>query len=305
MRLMRKSISSLCIFTCLFLFLSPVHAKKSSDDFFKHVEEAASWIKETLHTTPELLVVLTAGIEGIEDSLKDKVIISSADVPHFPVAHAQGHEGKLIFGLFEGKGVVLMKGRYHYYEGLSPQQVVFPYFVLQKLGVKTVITTNAVGGINYDLNPGDIVMLKDHINGLGDNPLRRIAMEFPENQFTDMTQPYDLGLRNMTKDIAKYLNISLKEGVYIATMGPSYETKAEIAMFRLFGADVVGMSTVFEVISCNFLKLKVLSFSCVANPAADRHTGNMNHEEVLHAMHEMGPRLKTLIENCMKKILKP
>lgn len=274
----------------------------AESSFFSKVEEASSFLKRKINIAPELLVVLTAGIEGVEDVLQDKIIISSCDIPNFPIAKAKGHAGKLIFGTFGEKGVVLMKGRCHYYEKLSPEEVVFPYFVLNKMGVKTMITTNAVGGIRHDLNVGDIVLVKDHINFMSDNPLRGIAIQFSENQFTDMTMPYDYELRKIAIEEANSLNYVLKEGIYIATMGPSYETKSEIKMFRMLGADVVGMSTVFEVITCNFLKMKVLAFSCVSNPAADRHDGNMSHEEVLLAMNELGPRLRILIENCMKRI---
>lgn len=292
---MRKKL----LFFTFLCFCSTLFAKSP---FLSNVDEAAAWLQDNVPIKPKMLVVLTAGIEGLEDSLQDKVVISSQDIPHFPQAHAQGHAGKLIFGTFEGKPVVLMKGRYHYYEGIEPQDVVFPYFVLAKLGIQTMITTNAVGGIRHDLNPGDIVLVKDHINYMSENPLRGIAIQFPENQFTDMTAPYDRQMAQIAFDVAGSMNFPLKEGVYVATMGPNYETKAEIRMFRNFGADVVGMSTVFEVIACNFLKIRTLAFSCVCNPAADRHSGNMNHEEVLAAMKQMGPNLKMLIEGCLKQI---
>jgi purine-nucleoside phosphorylase len=274
----------------------------ANSTFFDNVDEASIWLEKHVNTRPELLVVLTAGIEGLEDSLRDKVVVSCKEIPHFPQAHAQGHAGQLIFGTFDGRPVVLMKGRYHFYEGIEPQDVVFPYFVLSKLGVNKMITTNAVGGIRNDLNAGDIVLIKDHINYMSANPLRGIATQFPEHQFTDMTAPYDAHLAQTAKEVAQALHLPLKEGVYVATMGPNYETKSEIRMFRSFGADVVGMSTVFEVIACNFLKIQILAFSCVCNPAADRHAGNMNHEEVLAAMKQMGPNLLMLIEGCILAI---
>jgi purine-nucleoside phosphorylase len=286
------------IFLFSVVFISSLFCNQQ---FFTDVEEAASWISDKINIKPEILVVLTAGIEGLEDNLENKVTISSNDIPHFPSAHAKGHEGKIIFGTYNKKNIVLMKGRYHYYEGLTPQQVVFPYFVLQKLGVKKMITTNAVGGIRFDLQAGDIVLIKDHINYMSENPLRGVAI-WCSNQFTDMTEPYNLEMAQIAKDVSHELKLSLKEGVYIATMGPNYETKSEIKMFRGFGADVVGMSTLFEVIACNFLDIKVLAFSCVANSAADHCVGKLSHEEVLTALNQMGPKLKLLIENCIQKM---
>lgn len=290
------------MFKKIFLFvIFSTFSVFTNNSFFSKLEETTTYLKSRIKTPPELLIVLTAGIEGLEEVLQDKVVISNKDILHFPKAMAKGHSGELIFGTFEGHGIVLMKGRYHYYEDLEPQDVVFPYFVLKNLGVKNVIITSAVGGIRYDLNPGDIVLLKDHINFMNNNPLKGIAMYYP-NQFTDMTNAYDSELSKIAIEEANKLNYTLKEGVCIDTMGPNYETKSEIKMFRSFGADVVGMSTVFEVLAFNFLEIKVLAFCCVSNPAADRHEGILSHAEVLYEMNQMGPRLKHLLESCMKRI---
>lgn len=243
------------------------------------------------------------GIEDVESVVTDIQVISSEDISNFPTTRIQGHAGKLIFGKIDGIDVVLLKGRYHFYEGHTARDVVFPYFVLNAMGVKSVITTNAVGGIRHDLDPGDIMLVTDHINYMGTNPLIDIAMERKTNQFTNMTMPYDLTLQNIAKEEAQQLEIELKDGVYISTTGPSYETKSEIKMFRSFGADTVGMSSVFEVIACNFLNMRVLTFSCIANPAADRHKGNMTHDEVIEAMGKMGPKLSELIIKCSSRIL--
>jgi purine-nucleoside phosphorylase len=249
------------------------------------------------------MMMLTGGIDGPELLLTDKQEIVTTEIPYFPSATVQGHSGKLIFGKLHGKGVVILKGRFHYYEGLSPQQVVFPYFVLHQLGVQSLITVNAVGSIRNDLNAGQIVMVTDHINYLGQNPLRGIAFQCARNQFTDMTNAYDAEYQKLAQKVAQEQNMELKQGIYIATSGPSFETKTEIKAFRQWGADVVGMSLVFEVIACNFLGIKVLAFAAVANPAADKHVSVMSHDEVLAAMKAMTPKISSLVCGCAREIV--
>jgi purine-nucleoside phosphorylase len=285
-----------------FLFLIQLSAF-AEDDYFAKVDESATYLAERLGKEPKLLIVLTAGINGPLDLLEDKVEISSTEIPYFPVARVPGHEGKLIFGKLDGVEIVLMKGRYHFYEGLTAQEVVFPYFVLNKLGVKSVITMNAVGGIRKDLDVGDIMLVKDHINLLGDNPLKGIAVRRSYDQFTDMTEAYDRGYQAFARELASDSQMVLKEGVYLAVSGPNYETKAEIGMMRAMGADFVGMSTVFEVIACKFLGMKVLAFSLITNPAADRHQGGMSHEEVREALENMSPRVSGFVTGCAKRII--
>jgi purine-nucleoside phosphorylase len=278
--------------------------KECFKNYFRHVKEASDWLKvKTNNINVTLMIVLTGGVNGPEEMLTDKQEVMSSDIPYFPKAHAQGHEGKFTFGKLNGKGVVILKGRFHYYEGLLPQEVVFPYFVLHELGVQSLITINAVGGIRNDLNAGDIVMITDHINYMGQNPLRGLAIQRTHDQFTDMTNAYNAEYQELAKKVALEQKIELKQGVYLATMGPSYETKMEIKAFRQWGADLVGMSTLFEVITCNFLGIKVLAFSAVTNAAADRHLDAMNHEEVLVAMKTMEPRLSSLVSGCAQKII--
>ncbi|NGX53734.1 MAG: Purine nucleoside phosphorylase 1 [Chlamydiae bacterium] len=287
----------------IFLFASSI-VFGSEASYFDRVQEAKAFLLEKSDNShPELIVVLTAGVEGIEKLVTEKKELFAKDIPHFPIAKAEGHEGKLIFGKLDGKEVVLLKGRYHFYEGISSQEVVFPYFVLNAMGAHSVITCNAVGGIRHDLNSGDIMMVTDHINYLGDNCLRGIAIERPGNQFTDMTEPYTHFYQNVAQEEAKKLGISLKTGIYLATSGPNYETRSEIRMFRTWGADAVGMSTVFEVLASNFMGMRVLAFCCIANPAADRHEGEMSHEEVLEAMRAAGPKLSSLLTACARKVL--
>jgi purine-nucleoside phosphorylase len=264
-------------------------------DFFKKADEAAKYIEERVAMTPEVLVVLTGGMAAFVDAMEGRQTIPFSDIPHFTEARAEGHEGRVVFGILHGKRVAVMQGRFHYYEGHHPTSVVFPLFVFEKRGVRTLITTNAVGGIRQDLEPGDVMLIVDHINMMGINPLIGLAMEREEDQFTSLTAAYDPRLLKIIKRVAGNLGMSLKEGVFAAMSGPSYETKAEVRALRTLGADAVGMSTVPEVIAANFLGLKVASLSCIANAAADRHGGEMSHEEVLLAVSEAAPRMIELL----------
>ena len=294
------------IFCYLMLLLTAnVYAADQFSNYYPHVKEATTWLKaHSGNAHPTLMIVLTGGVDGPEKLLTDKKYIKAADIPHFPHTRVQGHAGKLVFGKLDGVDVVLLKGRYHYYEGWSPRDVVFPYFVLNALGVKSVITVNAVGGIREDLNTGDLVLVTDHINGMGVNPLWGIAIQRKEHQFTDMTSPYYPQYQELAKTKALQLGFVLKEGIYLSVPGPSYETKSEIGMFRKWGADTIGMSTALEVIASNFLGMKVLSMSIVTNPAADRHQGSMDHKEVIDAVSTASPKISALVTECAKEIVK-
>lgn len=270
--------------------------------YFSKVDEAVAWLAAEATIAPRIAVVLSGGLSPFADDLDDRQEIASAAIPHFPRASAEGHSGKLIFGRCKGVSVIALAGRFHYYEGHSPQAVVFPYFVLGKLGVATLITTNAVGGINRAFRPGDIMVVTDHINMMGTNPLIGLAVQRPTDQFTNLTHAYDERLIALADQVAGRLKIELKEGVYCATSGPSYETKAEIRALRQMGADAVGMSTVPEIIAANFLGMRCLTFSCIANPAADLHTGTMAHAEVMAAMSAMAPKMVALLRGIVEEI---
>lgn len=273
-----------------------------TETFFNKVDSAAEWLEKRIKTAPKIAVVLSGGLQGFADGIEGAVQISSSEIPHFPTASAEGHLGRLIFGTLKGVPLVAFAGRYHFYEGHSPRAIVFPYFVMGKLGVKTLITTNAVGGINKSFKTGDIMMITDHINMMGFNPLVGLATQRKTDQFTDMTNAYDNGLRDVARKSAGRLKIDLKEGVYIAQSGPSYDTKAEVAAFRKLGVDAVGMSTIPEVIAANFLGIRVLSFSCIANPAADLHKGKMTHAEVLAEMNKAAPKIISLINEVIPQV---
>ena len=268
-------------------------------NFFPHVDEASRWLRERVKIVPRMIVVLSAGLGGFVDDMQEAEVVSSSEIPHFPKARAEGHEGKLVFGSMHGVPVVAMSGRFHLYEGHAPHEVVFPYFALANLGARMLVTTNAVGGVNKRLRTGDIMLVTDHINMMGVNPLVGIAVQRPHDQFTSMIDAYDPALQRLAKRVAKRVGIKLRQGVYLATIGPSYETKAEVGAFRKLGADAVGMSTVPEVIAAKFLNLRVVALSCIANPAADHHRGRMAHEEVLEAMAKLAPRAVRLLEGIV------
>ena len=274
------------------------------ESYYKKVEEAVTFLRKKISISPKLIVVLSGGLQKSADILTDTLLLKSTDIPHFPQAKAEGHRGELLFGKYHGYPLVGLRGRYHFYEGLSAQEVVFPYFVLKQLGAEIVMSTNAVGGIRADLNPGDILLVTDHINMMGTNPLISLATHHPTEQFTSMNDCYDPHLRKLAHEVAARQKIKLKEGVFIATSGPSYETKSEIKMLRGWGADTVGMSSVFEVIASRFLKMRVLMLNIITNPAADRHEGELSHQEVLDAMEKIKSPLALFLQKMVEVIAK-
>ena len=273
-------------------------------DYFQKVAEAAEFLKKKVSLQPKLIVVLSGGLEPFVDGIQNQVKFLSTDIPHFPKARAEGHKGELIFGTYDKLPLVVLKGRYHYYEGLSPQEVVFPYFALNSAGAEILVTTNAVGGVRHDLNPGDVMVVEDHINMMGTNPLIGVAIQRPHDQFPSMQNAYDSELRGLALQVAAQKKIELKKGIYLANPGPSYETPAEIKAYRQMGGDTVGMSTVFEVIAARFLKMRVLTLNIITNPASDRHTGEMKHEEVLQAMNMAQNKVVALLEGVVGEIAK-
>ncbi len=270
--------------------------------YFQNVDAAKSYLAKKSALHPKAVVVLSGGMEGFVTAMTDKVEISAKDIPHFPTTRVEGHAGKLTFGNYDGVPLVAMQGRYHYYEGHSPQDVVFPYFVMNALGATHAITTNAVGGITETLNVGDVMVVTDHINMMGTNPLIGLAMSRTTNQFTSMQDAYSKELREIVHHVARNEGLALKDGVYLGTPGPSYETPAEIRMFRQMGADSVGMSTVFETIACNFLGMKVMALNCISNVSADRFTGVMSHDHVIKAMKDLQPKVIKLLQGVVKKL---
>jgi len=229
---------------------------------------------------PEVALIVGSGLGGLTDAVSKPVTIPYADIPHFPQPTVAGHAGQMIFGELAGKRVMVLSGRFHLYEDRSLEEVVFPVHVVDALGVKVLLVTNAAGGINPVFNPGDLMMIEDHINYLGVNPL----IEFRENgevKFLDMTQAYSTRLREKMETAAEKAQIQLRRGVYLATTGPSYETPAEVKTFAWWGADAVGMSTVPEVILARYHNIEVAGISCITNLAAGISSKRLSHDEVL------------------------
>ncbi len=264
--------------------------------------EAADFLRKKIPEKPRAVVVLGSGLGAFAESLEDAVAIPYGEIPGWAQSTAPGHAGTLSAGRVEGVPVVALQGRLHYYEGYSMEEVTFPVRVLGEWGVDNYIATNASGGINHGFRPGDIVLVHDHINFLGENPLRGINEDDWGPRFPDMSDVYDEGLMETAERCASRNGIQLRRGVYIAFGGPSFETPAEIRMARFMGADAVGMSTVPEVIVARHMGMRVCVFSCVANYAAGMTEKPLSHEEVLDAMHKTSGRLVRLLLDFLPEV---
>jgi purine-nucleoside phosphorylase len=255
---------------------------------FQAAEEAAHALAARSELRPKVAVVLGSGLGDFANELTEATKIPYHEIPKFPVSTAIGHAGNMVLGKFEGLPLAVMQGRAHFYEGNTFAQSAFPVRVLQRLGVNAVVLTNAAGGINPAYGQGALVVIRDHINLMGGSPLIGPNDERFGPRFPDMTYAYDRDYRKLALDQAKRLGIPLHEGIYAAMHGPSYETPAEIQMLARMGADLVGMSTVPEVIVARHMNVRVLAISCVTNMAAGLSGETINHEEVL----ETGLRVK-------------
>lgn len=268
-------------------------------DRFTLADAAAQFILSRTQLRPKVGLVLGSGLGAFADSLSDAIGVPFAEIPNFPASTAIGHAGRMVVGQAGSVPVAAMQGRVHCYEGYSAQQVTFPIRVFVRMGIRAVILTNAAGGINLSYSQGALVLIRDHINLQGVNPLAgenddRFGVRFP-----DMTRAYAPEYRTMAREEAKKLDIELYEGIYAALLGPSYETPAEIEYLRRIGADLVGMSTVAEVIAARHMNLKVLAISCVTNMAAGILDQPLSHEEVM----ETGERVKGKFEALLRAVL--
>lgn len=255
--------------------------ESSLDLAWQQTGSAADYVRQRTALEPKLGIVLGSGLGGFAERLADATVIPYTEIPHFPCPTVEGHSGRLVIGSFAGSPVAVMQGRVHAYEGYSPEQVIFPTRVLGRLGVRTLIVTNAAGGIRPDLASGQLVLISDHINFTGAHPLAGPNDDRFGQRFFDMSDAYSRRLRALAHRAAAAEGISLMEGVYLGLSGPSFETPAEIRAFRLLGADLVGMSTVHEVIAARHLGMEVLGFSSVTNMAAGILDQPINHAEVL------------------------
>ena len=262
---------------------------------FEQVQEAAAYVRERIGEEPRIGIILGSGLGGIAEVIEDKHVIPYGDIPHFVCSTAPGHKGQFVAGRFGGKPVICMQGRLHFYEGHALSDIIFPVRVMKLLGVRSLIITNAAGGVNTDFQVGDLMLIEDHINFMGTNPL--IGPNDAEfgPRFCDMSYTYTPSLRRAAEEAAEKLGISLRRGVYLGCTGPSYETPAEIRAFRTLGADAVGMSTVPEVIAASHCGLKVLAFSLITNMAAGVLDQPLSEEEVIEIGNRRGAELQRLI----------
>jgi purine-nucleoside phosphorylase len=250
--------------------------------------------------TPEIGIILGTGLGQLVNHISIIMEIAYADIPNFPVSTVEFHSGKLIFGTLENKKIIVMQGRFHLYEGYSLQEITFPIRILNQLGIKKLLISNAAGGINLNFKKGDLMLIEDHINLQGGSPLAfKNVSEFGE-RFTDMCEPYDILLRNSIIEIAKNLNITLHKGVYAAVVGPQLETKAEYRMLKTLGADAVGMSTVPEVIVANHLNLKVLAVSVLTDECNPDDLKPVNIPEIIALAGSAEPKMIAIFRELIK-----
>ncbi len=250
---------------------------------------------------PEIGIVLGSGLGELADEYCD-IAIPYGDIDGFISSTIKGHKGRLVFAEIFGKRVVMMQGRVHFYEGHSMQEITYPIKVMKKLGVSTLILTNAAGGVNPDFKPADLMLITDHINNMGVNPLVGKNDEEFGTRFPDMTEVYRHELINTARTCAKELGIELREGVYLANSGPSYETPAEIRMYKLMGADAVGMSTIPEAIVGNYCGMKILGISCITNSASKTGGEKLSHDEVIEASDKAKDKFKKLVLKVVEKV---
>ncbi|MDR2137555.1 MAG: purine-nucleoside phosphorylase [Synergistaceae bacterium] len=272
-----------------------------SENYYENVLEALRYIQAAAGDfRPKTAVVLGSGLGTVAEAVEDPQTLNTKDIPHWPRSTAPGHAGQIILGKLEGRPVVLLKGRVHYYEGYDMKEVTFSTRVLGMWGVLQYIGTNAAGGVDLSLGTGDIVLVEDHINYMGANPLIGPTEPRWNVRFPDMTYAYSRRLIELCESAALSEGIRVRRGVYIAFSGPSYETPAEIRMARTLGASVVGMSTVPEVMVSNAMGMETAVISCVSNPAAGIGSGELTEEEVLSAMRAASGHVKKLVCGLMK-----
>ena len=266
------------------------------------MEKTVDYIKSKIGDfKPEIAIVLGSGLGELADEYCE-IKLAYSEIPGFPVSTVKGHNGNLVFAKVNGKNIMMMQGRFHFYEGHSMQTVTYPIKIMKKLGVESILITNAAGGVNPYFKPSSLMIIKDHINFMGTNPLIGPNDDTLGERFPDMSEVYTKSLREIAHTCSKNLNIPVEEGIYIALTGPTYETPAEVNMVRTLGADAVGMSTVPEAIVASYLKMKVLGISCICNSAAGISTVGLSHKEVLEAAEKAKTNFKKLVLEIIKSI---
>lgn len=271
-------------------------------DLYDRVQEAAAVVRQRNSVAPEVAIILGTGLGGLAKEIEAETVIPYDQIPGFPLSTVESHAGRLILGRLKGKRVIAMQGRFHRYEGYTLQQVTFPLRVMHALGARTLVVTNVSGGMHPLWPPGDVVLIADHINLLGDNPLIGRNDDRLGPRFPDMSDPYDSGLRAKARALALELGINLREGVYVAVPGPCLETRAEYRMLRGMGADLVGMSTVPEVIVAVHQGMKVIGFSIITDQCLPDALEPASLEQILAVAGKAEPHLTRLVAALVPKI---
>lgn len=276
-------------------------------DLVKHLDLAGDFVRLRLgdRPVPRVGIILGSGLGTLADRITDPIVIPYGDVPYFPVSTVAGHAGRLVIGELAGPEptpVVAFQGRFHLYEGYDASQVVFPVRALARLGVRACVITNAAGGINPSFSPGDLMMITDHLNLTGQNPLMGSHDDRLGPRFPDMSEAYDLRLRNLLREAAAEQEITLREGVYTVLSGPSYETPAEVRMLKAIGCDACGMSTIPEVVACRQMGVRVLGISLISNHAAGISPTPLTHQEVIETADRVAEVFVRLVEAVIPKV---
>jgi purine-nucleoside phosphorylase len=267
-----------------------------------NIKAAADYIRSRATLQPEVAMILGSGLGDLADEIESAVKIDYHDIPHFPVSTVEGHAGKLVVGTLNGKRVVALQGRFHYYEGYTLQEVTFPVRVFKALGVDTMIVTNACGAINPKFHPGSLMFITDHINFIGSNPLMGKNFNDLGPRFPDMSAAYDKRLIMLGKKVAHDLGIETVDGIYTAVSGPYYFSKAELRMVKSFGSDTIGMSTVPETIVAVHMGIKVLGISCITDMADPDHLEPLEHSHVVAMAGLARPRFVRLIRGILQQL---
>ena len=267
----------------------------------ERIQETADFLKSKIHTHPETAIILGTGLGSLVNEITDKYEIGYETIPNFPVSTVEGHSGKLIFGKLGNKDIMAMQGRFHFYEGYSMKEVTFPIRVMRELGIKTLFVSNAAGGMNPSFEIGDLMIITDHINFFPEHPLRGKNIPYGP-RFPDMSEAYNQALIRKADEIANEKGIKVQHGIYIGTQGPTYETPAEYKMFRILGADAVGMSTVPEVIVANHCGIQVFGISVITDLGVEGKIVEVTHEDVQKAADQAQPLMTTIMRELINRV---
>ncbi|SJZ62019.1 purine-nucleoside phosphorylase [Selenihalanaerobacter shriftii] len=266
------------------------------------VKESVKYLNDLVDIKPDIALILGSGLGVLADEIEEATLVTYDEIPNFPVSTVEGHAGQLVIGKLEGKNVIAMQGRFHYYEGYKMEEVVFPVRVMRLLGAEKLMVTNSAGGVNRNYNVGDLMIINDHINFMGTNPLIGPNESELGPRFPDMSEPYNQKLIDLAESMAEDEGVNTRKGVYLAMTGPSYETPAEIRLISRLGADAVGMSTVPEVITANHMEMDVLGISCITNMAAGILPQPLDHDEVIETTRRVKSKFIKLVKGIVREI---